>query len=84
MENVEAELAKILNRDKALYREILKKLDKVAEDPHNSGKWMHGSYAGVKELHLMHGRYVLMFTIDDKEMIVSVIDIEHHPESHGY
>jgi mRNA-degrading endonuclease RelE of RelBE toxin-antitoxin system len=84
VDSVETELSKLLKRDRALYLQILKKLDKIAEDPHNSGKWMHGTYAGVKEVHLMHGRFVLMFKIDDKDRIVSVVNFEHHPESHDY
>ncbi len=45
---------------------------------------MRGAYVGVKEVHLMHGRYVLMFKIDDKEMVVSIVGLKHHPEAHGY
>ncbi len=84
VENVEIELSKIMKRDKALYAQILKKIAKIAEDPHNTGKWMHNIYAGVKEVHLFHGRFVLMFKIDDEQKVVSIINIEHHPESHGY
>ncbi len=84
VENVEIELSKIMKRDKSLYVQILKKIAKIAEDPHNNGKWMRGTYAGVKEIHLLHGRFVLMFKIYDDEKVVSIINIEHHPEAHGY
>ncbi len=84
MDSVEIELFKLMKKDKSLYMQILKKLEKIAEDPHNSGKWMHGAYAGIKEIHLLHGRYVLMFRIDDNEMVVSIVNFEHHPEPHGY
>jgi len=84
VETVEIELHKIMKRDKALYMQILKKIAKIAEEPHGSGKWMRDTYAGVKEVHLLHGRFVLMFKIDDERKVVSIVNIEHHPKSHGY
>ncbi len=82
VESVEAELARLQKRDRALYYQLMKKLDKIAEAPYTAGKWMHGSYAGVREVHLMHGRFVLMFRVDDKEQIVSLVNLEHHPDKY--
>lgn len=80
VESVEVELANAEKRDKALYKQIIKKLDKIAENPYTVGKWMHGDYVGVREVHFMHGKYVLMFKIDDKESVISIVKLEHHPE----
>jgi mRNA-degrading endonuclease RelE of RelBE toxin-antitoxin system len=82
VQRVEDELARLLKRDKVVYKQILKKLEKIAENPYTSGKWMHGGYAGIREIHLLHGRFVLMFKIDEKAQVVSLVNLEPHPEKY--
>ncbi len=50
----------LAKKDPALLKQLGKKLEKLLEDPYGAGKWMHGAYAGVREVHILGKRFCVV------------------------
>ncbi|MDE1822982.1 MAG: type II toxin-antitoxin system RelE/ParE family toxin [Candidatus Micrarchaeota archaeon] len=67
---------KIKRKDKETYREILRKLDKIAENPYHFGKPMRSGYKGVWEVHIKNN--VLYYRINEIKKSVEVVAYLDH------
>lgn len=63
-------------------RTVKEKLAQILENPYGVGKWMHGEYSGVREVHLMGKRFVLMYTVDEDKKQVNLVKFGHHPKKY--
>jgi len=75
-DSVRERLRKMVKRDSTAYRRLLKIFDELKENPNALGKWMHNEYAMVRERHV--GHFVLKYTINEKERVVTIVDYGHH------
>lgn len=75
-DSVRDRLRKMIKKDSVSYKRILKIFDQLAENPEGVGKWMHSEYAMVREKHI--GHFVLKYTINEKEKVVTIVDYDHH------
>lgn len=70
----------LTKKDPQLLRQLEKKLAQILENPYGIGKWMHGDYAGVREVHVYGKRFVIMYTIEESKKQVNFVRFEHHPK----
>lgn len=75
-DTVRDRLRKMVKKDSVAYNRLMKIFKQLEENPEGVGKWMHGEYAMVREKHV--GHFVLKYTINEKEKVVSIVDYEHH------
>lgn len=82
VDSVTDSIKTLVKKDPALLRQLGKKIEEIRQNPYGVGKWMHGKYGGVREVHIYGKRFVLMYTIDEKIKQVNLVRFEHHPK--GY
>jgi addiction module RelE/StbE family toxin len=75
-DSISEKLRKFVKKDSTTYNRLLKAFHRIQENPHGVGKWMHGEYAFVREIHISH--FVLKYTINDKDKVVTIVDYDHH------
>ena len=69
-------------RNPELLIQLKKKIAQISENPYGIGKWMHGRYAAVREVHVMGKRFVLFYTIDENKKLVTLVKFGHHPKKY--
>lgn len=69
------ELKKLASKDRAHFRQLLKKLEQVLENPYHY-KPLHGDLFGARRIHT--GSFVLTYQIQEKEQEVIVLHYQHH------
>ena len=72
----------LVKKDPALLKQLKKKIAQILENPYGIGKWMHGDYGGVREVHILGKRFVLLYTIDENKKQVNLVKFEHHPKKY--
>ena len=82
VESVTDSIKTLVKRDPALLKQLEKKIAEILENPYGAGKWMHGRYAGVREVHIYGKRFVLMYTVDETLKRVNLVKFEHHPKKY--
>ncbi len=69
------ELKRLASKDRPHFRQLLKKLEDVLENPYHY-KPLHGELFGARRIHI--GSYVLTYQIQEKEHEVIVLHYQHH------
>lgn len=69
-------LKKIIKKDPKHYSIVRKKMDSILENPSHSYKFLHHDLKGVYRVHI--GHFVLVFTVNHKQKIISFEDYDHH------
>ncbi len=59
--------------DRRLQEEIVKRIDKLAEDPHLQGKPLKGILTGYRSVRAAGQRYRIVYQVDDEAIVVFVI-----------
>lgn len=72
---VEDTLKKLAKKDRVRFDQVLKKLKELEKDP-AIGKPLRNVLKGKRRLHI--GNYVLMYTIDENEKLIRLLDFDHH------
>ena len=78
-EKVEETFSKLQKKGKLKYEQVMKKLDKIAENPY-SGKPLKNVMKGKWRTHI--GEHVLIYEILESEKAVKIIDYEHHDDAY--
>jgi addiction module RelE/StbE family toxin len=69
------ELKKLAHKDQSTFLQVLKKLERVTENPYHF-KPLHGDLFGARRIHI--GSYVLTYEIRPEEEEVVVLHYQHH------
>ena len=75
-EELTKKLAKLKKKDSKRYEIVRDKMNQVLANPEHSYKNLHYTMKGIKEVHI--GHFVLTFTIDHINKVVSFEDYDHH------
>ena len=75
-DSVKDKFRKMVRKDSATYRRLIRLFNQLSENPYSIGKWMHNEYAGVRERHV--GHFVVKYIVDEKSKAVTVVDYDHH------
>jgi addiction module RelE/StbE family toxin len=75
-------IKELQKKNPELLKQLKKKIAQIIENPYGIGKWMHGSYGGIREVHILGKRFVLMYTIDEAKHQVNLVKFEHHPKKY--
>lgn len=71
-------LKKISKKDKRLFDVAMKKIEEISTNPQHYKPLRH-DLKGRRRVHLEKS-FVLIFRIDEKEKIVTFLDMRHHDE----
>lgn len=69
-------LAKLRKKDFKHFTIVIKKIDKILENPEHLHKFLRYEMKGEQRIHI--GHFILTFTIDKKKKIISFYDYDHH------
>ncbi|MBR1369655.1 hypothetical protein RJ53_09275 [Methanocalculus chunghsingensis] len=72
-----------IKSNKRIIHELDKKLQRLKEDPLNTGGWLSGALHGKKATRIAQ-RYRLIFKPDEKERAVYLILIDHRQHIYDY
>jgi mRNA-degrading endonuclease RelE of RelBE toxin-antitoxin system len=75
-EEITKKLAKLKKRDSKHYEIVRKKMDWILNNPEHNYKDLHYELKGFNRIHI--GHFVLVFSINHIEKIVSFKDYDHH------
>jgi mRNA-degrading endonuclease RelE of RelBE toxin-antitoxin system len=75
-EEITKKLAKLKKKDPVEYSQVRNKMDSILADPSHSYKFLHHDMKGLNRVQL--GHFVLVFSIDHINKIVSFEDYDHH------
>ena len=81
-ESVTDSIKELEKKDIVLLKQLKKKIAQILENPYGVGKWMRGNYGGVREVHILGKRFVLMYTIDESKKQVNLVKFDHHPKKY--
>ncbi len=76
VDSVREKLKRMVKRDSANHKRLIKLFKQLSENPYAVGKWMHGEYAGVRERHI--GHFVVKYVVNESTKTVTVVDYGHH------
>ncbi len=76
VDSVKEKLRKMVKKDSATYKKLVKLFNQLSENPYEVGKWMHGEYAGVRERHI--GHFVVKYVVNENARRVTIVDYDHH------
>ncbi len=71
-------LKKVSKKDRRLFDAVMKKIEEISENPQHY-KPLRYDLKGRRRVHLEKS-FVLVFRIDEKEKIVTFLDMRHHDE----
>ncbi len=71
-------LTKLSKKDPETHKEILRKVERILEDPYHSGHPLHSKYKGVWETHVKNS--LLFYIINDSLKIVELVKYIDHDE----
>ncbi len=75
-EEITKKLAKLKKKDPVHFSQVRKKMDAILAEPSHSYKFLGYDMQGVNRVHL--GHFVLVFTVDHKNKVISFEDYDHH------
>jgi mRNA-degrading endonuclease RelE of RelBE toxin-antitoxin system len=75
-EEITRKLSKLKKKDIRQYIIVRKKMDQVLANPEHRYKEMRYDMKGIQRVHI--GHFVLIFTMDHTQKIVSFEDYDHH------
>ncbi len=67
---------KLVKKDREQYYAAVKKIKEIKENPQHY-KNLHPPLAHLKRVHIMKS-FVLIFSVDEKNKIITLEDYEHH------
>ena len=76
---LEKQLGKLSRSDKALYIQLLHKIQTLCENP-GIGKPLRGKYKNVRRVHI--GSFVLKYKIEDVTRTLTLLTFEHHDDAY--
>ncbi|VVB90058.1 ParE toxin of type II toxin-antitoxin system, parDE [uncultured archaeon] len=76
---LETKLDKLKKKDNSLYLRVINKIIEISKNP-ELGKPLRNVLKGKKRVHV--GSFVLFYSIDDKNEIVTFIEFEHHDKAY--
>jgi addiction module RelE/StbE family toxin len=76
---VEVTLRKLAKKDPVRFEQVAKKLKELAGNP-EIGKPLRNKLKGNRRLHIGHS--ILMYTVDKKKQVITLIDYTHHDEAY--
>ena len=77
-EKLEGILSKLSKKDKNLYEQVLKKIDEIIKNPNvDHYKNLRYDFKDFKRVHI-GGSFVLVFSFDNKNDVISFEDLDHH------
>jgi len=71
----EIKLQKLKKKDNSLYQRVIHKILEISKNP-ESGKPFRNVLTGKLRVHV--GSFVLIYSIEKKNMIVNFLELEHH------
>lgn len=74
---IEATFRKLLKKDPARFKQLVKKLRELGENP-ATGKPLHRPMQGLRRLHIGHS--VLTYKLDTKKEQITLVDFSHHDD----
>lgn len=77
-EDLKARLKKISKKNRSLYDAVLNKIEEILDNP-NRFKPLRYDLKGLKRVHLEKS-FVLVFEVDEANMAVKLLDLQHHDE----
>jgi len=77
----EKDLGKVFRSDKRLYQRFVAALLRIARDPVEEGKPLHGELKGLRSHRF--GSYRILYEVRQGELLVLVIDLGHRREIYG-
>jgi YafQ family addiction module toxin component len=75
-ESLDRKLKRLRTKDKELLRLIEKKVNDILTDPHRF-KPLRKPLQNKRRVHV-GGSFVLIYEIDEKEQLVTLLDFDHH------
>lgn len=75
-EEITRKLAKLKKKDPKHYEIVRKKMNWIITNPEHRYKDLHYDMKGINRIHI--GHFVLTFTIDSVNNIISFEDYDHH------
>jgi mRNA-degrading endonuclease RelE of RelBE toxin-antitoxin system len=75
-EEITRKLAKLKKKDSKQYKIVRRKMDWILANPEHRYKDLHYDMKGINRVHI--GHFVLTFTIDFVNKIISFEDYDHH------
>ncbi len=76
---IEIKLDKLKKKDKSLYERIIYKIIEISKNP-ELGKPLRNVLKGKRRVHI--GSFVLFYSIDKKNQIVTFLEFEHHDKAY--
>ena len=75
-EEITKKLSKLKKKDAKHYEIVRKKVDWILKHPYHRYKFLSHGLKGIQRIHI--GHFVLIFTIDHVNKVVSFEDYDHH------
>ncbi len=76
---LETKLDKLKKKDYSLYQRIIHKIIEISKNP-ELGKPLRNVLKGKRRIHV--GSFVLFYSIDKKNEIVTFLEFEHHDKAY--
>lgn len=76
---LEATLDKLKKKDKPIYQRVIRKIIEIGKNP-ELGKPLRNVLKGKRRVHV--GSFVLFYSIDKKNEIVTFLEFEHHDKAY--
>ncbi len=76
---LETTLDKLKKKDKSLYQRVIHKIIEISKNP-ELGKPLRNVLKGKRRVHV--GSFVLFYSIDNKNEIVTFLEFEHHDKAY--
>ena len=76
---LEITLDKLKTKDKSLYQRVIHKIIEISKNP-ELGKPLRNVLKGKRRVHV--GSFVLLYSIDKKNEIVTFLEFEHHDKTY--
>ena len=75
-EGITKKLTKLKRKNPEHYQNVRDKMDWILINPEHNYKFLRHDMKGMQRVHM--GHFVLIFTIDHKNKIISFEDYDHH------
>ena len=76
---LETRLDKLKKKDKSVYHRLIHKIIEISKNP-ELGKPLRNMLKGKRRVHV--GSFVLFYSIDKKNEIVTFLEFEHHDKAY--
>lgn len=79
-EELNKQFTKLAKRDKVLFQALMKKVQEICENPHRY-KPLRAPLQNKRRVHV-GGSFVLIFSTDEKNNTVCLLEFEHHYQAY--